>query len=165
MSPAPESVPPSSEALERRGIRVEQEGDDVEDGVAEGALEVTARTVGDAYVGEGGGAYRARCRMMGGSGREVRDAMGGNVAGRRARGWQLVVGLEDAGTGGGWRERSELGGREGEVGRPGKLRQSSGASEVLEMERASASTAHGQEWCARRRPLFRRNSKRTEDTE
>ena len=27
--------------------------------------------------------------------------MGGNVAGWRARGWQLAVGLEDAGTGGG----------------------------------------------------------------
>ena len=71
--------------------------------------------------------------------------MGGNVAGERARGLQLAVGSEDAGTGGGWRERSEPGGREGEVGRPGKLRQSSEASEVLKMERASASTAHGQE--------------------
>ena len=65
MSSAPESVPPSSEALERRGIRDEQEGDDVEDGVAEGALEVAARTVGDAYVGEGGGACGARCFVMG----------------------------------------------------------------------------------------------------
>ena len=46
-------------------MRVEQEGEDVDDGVAEGALEVAARTVGDAYVGEGGGACRARCRVMG----------------------------------------------------------------------------------------------------
>ena len=91
--------------------------------------------------------------------------MGGNVAGWRARGWQLAVGLEDAGTGGGWRERSEPGGRKWEVGRPGKLRQSSGASEVLKMERASASTAHGQEWCAKRRATFRRKSKGTEEAE
>ena len=85
-------------------------------------MEVTARTVGDSYFGEGGGACRARFRKLGGSGREMRDAIGGDVAGWRARWWQLAVGLENAGTGGGWRERFEPGGREGEVGRPGKHR-------------------------------------------
>ena len=167
MSSAPESVPPSSEALEQRSIRVEQEGGDIGDGVEEGALEVTARTVGDAYVGEGGGACRASGwgdgtgnasrRMLGGSGREARDG--------RARGLRLAVGLADAGTWGGWRGRTEPEGREGEVGSPGKLRQSSEASEVWKMERASASTAHGQEWCAKRRPLYCRKAKRTEETE
>jgi hypothetical protein len=53
------STAPSAEALERRGIRVEQERDDVEDGVAEGAQGVAARTLGDAYVGEVGGACGA----------------------------------------------------------------------------------------------------------
>ena len=75
MSSTPESAPPSSEALERRSIRVEQEVDDVGDGVEEGALEVTARTVGDAYVGEGGGA----CRASGwgdGTGRALRRMLG-----------------------------------------------------------------------------------------
>ena len=99
MSSAPECVPPPSEALERRSIRVEQGGDDTGDGVEEGALEVTARTVGDACVGEGGGACRARFRKLGGSGREMRDAISGDDAGWRAQWWQLAVGLENAGTG------------------------------------------------------------------
>ena len=75
MSSAPESVPPSSEALEQRSIRVEQEGGDIGDGVEEGALEVTARTVGDAYVGEGGGARRAS-GWGDGTGRALRRMLG-----------------------------------------------------------------------------------------